>query len=85
MYATAEIPGGPKPAILVPASAVMQRGSLACVYALDGNGLAQLRYVTLGNRHGDQVEILSGVSAGETLVNQPGDRDLAGKRIEAQP
>ncbi len=85
MFATAEIPGETKPAILLPSSAIAQRGSLACVYALDGNGLAQLRYVTLGNRHGDQVEILSGVSAGETLVNQPGDRDLAGKRIEAQP
>ncbi|HZZ40958.1 MAG TPA: efflux RND transporter periplasmic adaptor subunit [Acidobacteriaceae bacterium] len=85
MYATAEIPGETKPAILVPFSAIVQRGSLACVYALDGNGLAQLRYVTLGNRHGNQVEILSGVSAKETLVNQPGERELAGKRIEAEP
>jgi RND family efflux transporter MFP subunit len=83
MYATVEIPGGTKPAILVPASAVATRGALACVYAIDNNGLAQLRYVTLGNRHGDQVEILSGVSSGESLVNQPGDRDLSGKRIEA--
>lgn len=85
MYATAEVPGKSRAAILVPASAVIERGSLPCVYALDANGLAQLRYVTLGSRHGDQVEILSGVSAGESLVNEPGDRDLAGVRIEAQP
>jgi multidrug efflux pump subunit AcrA (membrane-fusion protein) len=58
------------------------RGSLACVYALDADGLAQLRYVTLGSRQGDQVEILSGLAAGEALVNNPGDRDLAGRRIE---
>ena len=82
MYGSAAIPGGTKRMILVPASAVAQRGSLACVYALDANGIAQLRYVTLGPRHGDQVEILSGLGAGETLVNEPGDRDLAGKRIE---
>jgi RND family efflux transporter MFP subunit len=85
MYATAEIPGEIKPATLVPFSAVVQRGSLACVYVVDGSRLAQLHYVTLGSRRGDKVEILSGVSAGESLVNQPGDRDLAGQRIEAQP
>jgi RND family efflux transporter MFP subunit len=85
MYATANFPGAVRAMILAPQSAMMMRGSLACVYALDSDGVAQLRYVTLGNPHGDEVEVLSGVAAGETLVNHPGDRDLAGKRIEAQP
>jgi RND family efflux transporter MFP subunit len=84
MYAVANFPGAARSVILAPQSAVVMRGSLPCVYALDAEGVAQLRYVTLGNRHGDDVEILSGVTAGETLVNHPGDRDLAGKRIEAQ-
>ena len=82
MYATAGFPGAARATILAPHSAVVMRGSLACVYALDANGVAQLRYVTLGNRSGDQVEILSGVGVGERLVNEPGDRDLAGRRIE---
>lgn len=85
MYATADFPGGARSAILAPQSAVAMRGSLACVYALDPAGIAQLRYVTLGNRHGEQVEILSGLAAGEILVNNPGDRDLAGMRIVEQP
>jgi RND family efflux transporter MFP subunit len=85
MYATAGFPGPAKSAILAPQSAVIMRGSLACIYSVDPDGLAELRYVTLGNRRGAQVEILSGVAAGESLVNNPGDRDLAGKRIEAQP
>jgi RND family efflux transporter MFP subunit len=85
MYATANFPGAVRSVIVAPASAVVMRGSLPCVFALDSEGVAQLRYVTLGNPHGDQVEVLSGVAAGETLVNHPGDRDLAGKRIEAQP
>jgi multidrug efflux pump subunit AcrA (membrane-fusion protein) len=76
---------GSKQAILAPLSAIVMRGSLACVYALDGSGVAQLRYVTLGPRHGDAVEILSGLAAGERLVDNPADRDLAGKRIEVQP
>lgn len=83
MYATVQFPGAARSMILAPQSAVVQRGSLECVYALDAQGVAQLRYVTLGNQHGDRVEILSGVAAGEKLVNNPGDRDLAGKRIEA--
>lgn len=83
MYATAEFPGSMRQAILAPQSAVTIRGSLACVYALGADGVAQLRYITLGSTHGDQVEVLSGLAPGELLVNHPGDRDLAGKRIEA--
>jgi cobalt-zinc-cadmium efflux system membrane fusion protein len=83
MYATADFAGASRQAILAPQSSVAMRGSLACVYALGADGLAQLRYVTLGSAHGNQVEILSGLAAGERLVNNPGDRDLAGKRIES--
>ena len=85
MYGTAEIPTGTRQAILAPRSAIVTRGSLSCAYVLDSNGIAQLRYVTLGASQGDLVEILSGISAGEKMVNDPADRDLAGKRIEVQP
>ncbi len=85
MYGTAQIATGTRQAILVPRSAVVLRGSLACAYVLDGNGVAQLRYLTLGAAQGSLVEVLSGISAGEKLVDDPADRDLAGKRIEAQP
>ena len=47
------------------------------------DGIAQLRYLTLGAAAGELVEVLSGLSAGEKLVDDPADRDLAGKRIEA--
>ncbi len=85
MYATAEIPTGTRQEVVAPRSAVVMRGSLACAYVLDSNNIAQLRYVTLGAAHGDQVEILSGISGGERLVDNPADRDLASKRIEVQP
>jgi RND family efflux transporter MFP subunit len=81
MYATAEIPHGMKQAVLAPRSAIQIRGSLACAYVLDSNGLAQLHYLTLGSVHGDKVEVLSGLNGGEKLVDNPSDRDLAGKRI----
>jgi len=85
MYATAQIPTGTKQAILAPRSAIVIRGSLPCAYVLDSNNIAQLRYVTVGPSQGDAIEVLSGVAANEKLVDDPGDRDLAGKRVEGQP
>jgi RND family efflux transporter MFP subunit len=82
MYGAAEFSNGVRQAIVVPSSAVVQRGSLACVYVLNADGIAQLRYLTLGATHGNLVEVLSGISAGEKLVDAPADRELAGKRIE---
>jgi len=82
MYGTAEFANGTRPAIAIPRSAVVTRGSLNCVYVLDGQGIAQLRSITLGVEQGGLVEVQSGVSAGERLVDAPSDRDLAGKRIE---
>ena len=84
MYGTAEFANGIRQAILIPRSAVVLRGSLACAYVLDSQGIARLRYLTLGAAQGDLVEVLSGISAGEQLVDDPADRDLAGKRIEVQ-
>jgi RND family efflux transporter MFP subunit len=81
-YGTADFANGARRAILIPRSAVVARGSLNCVYVLDGQGIAQLRYITLGAAQGNLVEVLSGVSAGEKLVDSPSDRELAGKRIE---
>jgi len=84
MYGTAEFAKGVRQAIVIPRSAVVSRGSLTCAYVLDAHGIAQLRYFTLGATQGPLVEVLSGISAGEKLVDDPSDRDLAGKRIEVQ-
>jgi len=85
MYGTAEFANGTRQAILIPRSAVVMRGSLASAYILDGQGIAQLRSLTLGATQGNRIEVLSGISSGEKLVDAPSDRDLAGKRIEVQP
>jgi hypothetical protein len=37
----------------------------------------------LGKKLGEQVEVLSGLEAGERVVREPGARELAGKRIES--
>lgn len=55
-------------ALLVPAQAVVRRAELTGVYVLSPEGRPLLRQVRLGRRIGDQVEVLSGVSAGERVV-----------------
>ncbi|MFZ1938407.1 MAG: efflux RND transporter periplasmic adaptor subunit [Terracidiphilus sp.] len=83
IYGTADFVDGARQAILIPRSAVVARGSLNCVYVLDGRGVAQLRSITLGAMQGNLVEALSGISNGDKLVDMPADRELAGMRIEA--
>ena len=82
MYGSAFIATGLHVATLVPQSAIVTHGSLHSVWVLDGNRVASLRYVTLGLAHGDQVEALSGLNSGETVVLNPGDRELGGARVE---
>jgi RND family efflux transporter MFP subunit len=85
LFGHAQFSRGEKDALLIPQSAVIERGQLRAAYVLDPSGLATLRYVTLGRTAGAQVEVLAGVQNGERVVAQPGEADLSGKRIEAQP
>jgi RND family efflux transporter MFP subunit len=55
----------------VPASAVVRRAEMTGLYVIDGAGQAILRQVRLGSRHGDSIEVLSGVSAGERIALDP--------------
>jgi RND family efflux transporter MFP subunit len=56
--------------LLVPASALMQRGELLGVYVLDEHGAA-LRQLRIGHRYADQVEVLAGLDDGERVATDP--------------
>lgn len=56
--------------IRVPASAVFARGGLNGLFVAD-DGTARLRWVALGARTGDAVEIRAGLEAGERVVLDP--------------
>jgi RND family efflux transporter MFP subunit len=63
---------GPGRTVLsVPARAVVRRGQLTFVYALDAGGAARLRMVSVGESSGDRVEVLAGVAAGDRVVVDP--------------
>jgi RND family efflux transporter MFP subunit len=84
LFGHAQFSRGEKRALLLPQSAVVDRGQLHAAYVLDQSGIANLRYVTLGRPTGTQVEILAGVEIGERVIAQPGPLDLSGKRVQAQ-
>jgi len=59
------------PSLTVPAAAVVRRGELSAVYVASGQGFA-LRAVRLGaSLGGKQVEVLSGLRAGEQVATDP--------------
>lgn len=68
-------------ALLIPLSALVQRGQLTGVYVVEAN-ILHFRLVKIGPRLGDKVEILSGLSAGETIVSGDVQRARSGARIE---
>jgi membrane fusion protein, multidrug efflux system len=83
MFGRALFQTGSRSAVTAPASALVERGQLQAVYVLE-DGRARTRLVTVGARSKDAVEILSGLSAGESLVAviPPGLQD--GARLEVR-
>lgn len=88
MYASALLPepaaaGESVSAPVVPASALVYRGSLPSVFVVGANGAIELRIVRMGDTQGDRVMILSGVSAGEKVVTAPPQSMRAGDSVYA--
>lgn len=70
--------------VLVPRSAIVERGGIPGVFVLSAENLARFRMVRTGKNMSDRVEILSGLSGSEILVT--GDlRDVQdGSPIQTQ-
>jgi RND family efflux transporter MFP subunit len=75
---------GEREAIVVPAGAILERGQLRAVYIVDRQGIIRFRLVTLGSMTAAGREVLSGLSAGDRVIMNPGSADLDGKKLEAE-
>lgn len=60
-------PAGEGTALVIPATAVTNFGQMERVFVV-AEGRATLRLVKTGARHGDQVEVLAGLTVGERVV-----------------
>lgn len=71
MYVKVGLVIGQADRLLVPAACIIQRSEVTGVYVLDPQGAASLRYVRVGHRFADKIEILDGLSAGERVALDP--------------
>jgi multidrug efflux pump subunit AcrA (membrane-fusion protein) len=75
MYAEVMVPDGQVPeesTVIIPTSAVIQAGSLPGVLVVTDNNTSELRLIRLGPKVGaDYVTILSGLRAGERIIDNP--------------
>jgi RND family efflux transporter MFP subunit len=68
-------------ALLIPLTALVKRGQLTGIYVVEAK-ILHFRLVKIGPQLGDKVEILSGLSAGETIVTGDVDRAQSGAQVE---
>jgi RND family efflux transporter MFP subunit len=80
-FGRAAMPAGETSALRAPASAVFQRGQMELVFVAV-NGHAQLRIVKAGKRIGDEVELVSGLDAGELVVVNGASNLVDGQPVE---
>ena len=75
---------GQREVLAIPASALVHEGQIDRLFVAEGNA-ARGRMVKAGTRSGDMVEILSGLSAGELVIDRPPLTLADGARIEVRP
>lgn len=83
MFGRAGFAIGKRAALLIPQSAVFQRGQIQAVYVVEGD-TARLRFVTLGEGRHEQCEVLSGLTAGERIIVTPPPLLADGGRVAIQ-
>jgi RND family efflux transporter MFP subunit len=84
LFGRARFPTGVRNVLAVPITAVVQRGQMQWVLVVE-NQTAHARIVSIGDHTKDQVEVLSGLTAGEKIV-APAPATLAdGARLEVRP
>jgi RND family efflux transporter MFP subunit len=84
LFGRAQFARAPREGIAIPAASVVQRGQLQGVYVVGADNVANLRFITMGKRSGDSLEVLSGLEPGERLVQSVEGRELAGRKIEVR-
>lgn len=67
-FVRVRIPVATRKALLLPASAVVEKGQLTGVYVVGDNRVVTYRLIRIGRPHGDRLEILAGVNPGERII-----------------
>lgn len=81
-FAKINIPVAKKEAIVVPQSAIVQKGELTGVYAVDSDNVISYRLIRTGKTFGDKVEVLSGLSDGDKIITLGVDKAIDGAKVK---
>ena len=76
------IASGKKEIILAPRSAIVEKGQLTGVYAVDGQDVVTYRLVRTGKEYDGQLEILSGLKPNDRIIVQGVEKAVDGGIIE---
>jgi RND family efflux transporter MFP subunit len=82
MFARVFVPVGGTGMLLIPETAIAQEGQLDKVFVVDEANKAHLRLIRTGKTYADQVEIISGLSAGQRYVMVLSPSVQAGVQVE---
>jgi RND family efflux transporter MFP subunit len=82
MYGEALLEGQPRQAICIRPGSIVRNGQLEGVYVVEGDSMARLRLLKLGETTSAGIEVLSGLSGGEVCVVQGIERLQDGSRVE---
>ncbi len=82
-FARLVVPVGESRAVRVPVAPEVQRGELEILFVVAG-GHAQLRLVKTGKRSGGDIEIVSGLDGGETVVTEGAARLMDNQPVEVK-
>ncbi len=81
--ATVEIAISQTPSLLVPLSAIRHTGDRTIVYMIE-DGLAIEREVTTGDDDGENIEIHTGLQAGDRIITTLSNEIAAGNKVKEQ-
>lgn len=81
MFGRLQLDKGVTQTMLVPASVIVERGELTSVFVVGSDQIGRLRWVKVGRRIDNQVEILSGVNVGERVLLE-GARGVDGAAVQ---
>jgi RND family efflux transporter MFP subunit len=70
------------PSVLIPAAGVVTRNDGPEVALLGDNNTVRYRKVQLGRDYGAEMEVVTGLNGGETVIVHPGDALKEGQKVE---
>ena len=70
--------------VLIPITALVKQGQLSGVYTIGSGNVAILRWLRLGKTFGNQVEVLSGLTADEAYIVSAEGKLFNGAKVSVQ-